>query len=44
MKIKIDSQIHIVNPTKEVSNWIRTELSILNPEIQKKQAMGFWAR
>lgn len=44
MKIKLDSQIIIDNPTSEVAEWIKTELSIPNPEIQKKQAMGFYAR
>lgn len=43
MKIKINSQIYIYNPTKEITQWIKSNLSIPNPEIQKKQAMGFWA-
>jgi len=42
MKIKIDSQIHISNPTKEIKDYIKKELEIKNPEVQKKQAMGFW--
>lgn len=39
MKIQIDSQIKIENPTKEIEDFIKKELSIKNPELQKKQAM-----
>lgn len=42
MKILIDSQIHIQNPNKEIKDFCKNELTIKNPEIQKKQAMGFW--
>ena len=42
MKIKIDSMIYIENPSKEIKSFIEKELSIPNPEIQKKQYMGFW--
>jgi superfamily II DNA or RNA helicase len=42
MKIKIDSQIHIEFPTKEIKDFCRQQLEINNPEIQKKKAMGFW--
>lgn len=42
MNVKIDSQIRISEPTKEVENFIKKELEIKNPEIQKKQSMGFW--
>lgn len=41
MKIKIDSRIYIMNPTSEMEKYILKELSIKNPEIQKKKAMGF---
>ena len=44
MKIKIDSQIHISNPTKEIKNYVKQELEIKNPEIQKKKAMRFLDR
>jgi len=43
MKIKIDSQIRIENPSKEILDYIKAHLEIKNPEVQKKQAMGFWA-
>ena len=43
MKIKIDSQIKIANPNKAIYDYIKSELEIKNPEIQKKKAMGFWA-
>ena len=42
MKIKIDSQIHIQEPSKEIKDFCKKELEINNPEIAKKQAMGFW--
>ena len=42
MKVKIDSQIYIENPTKEIKDFCKNELEINNPEIQKKRAMGFW--
>lgn len=42
MKIKIDSQIHIQFPNKEIIDFCKKELTIKNPEIQKKMAMGFW--
>lgn len=42
MKIKIDSQIYIKNPSDEIKNFCKKELEITNPEIAKKQAMGFW--
>lgn len=42
MKIKIDSQIRIKNPNKDIIDYCKKELTIKNPEIQRKQAMGFW--
>lgn len=42
MKITVNSVISISEPTKEVENFIKSELEIKNPEIQKKLAMGFW--
>lgn len=42
MKIQIDSQIRIKEATKEVEQFIKKELEITNPDIAKKQAMGFW--
>jgi hypothetical protein len=42
MKIQIDSQIRISGISKEVEQFIKKELEMPNPEIQKKQAMGFW--
>lgn len=42
MKIKIDSKIYIQNPSKEIKEFCKNELTIPNPEIQKKKAMGFW--
>lgn len=42
MKIYIDSQIRIKDISKEIEQFIKKELEIPNPEIQKKQAMGFW--
>lgn len=42
MEIKIDSQIYIKNPNDEIKKFCKTQLVIPNPEIAKKQAMGFW--
>lgn len=42
MKIYIDSQIRIENPTKEIINFIKSELEMPNPEISKKKAMRFF--
>lgn len=44
MKIIIDSQIKIKNINKITENFIKTQLEIPNPEIQKKKAMGFYTR
>lgn len=42
MKIKIDSQIKIENPTKEIKDFCKNNLEITNPEIAKKEKMGFY--
>lgn len=42
MKIRIDSEITIFQPTKEIFDYCKNELTIPNPDIQKKKAMGFW--
>ncbi len=42
MKIYVDSEIKIQNPNKEILDYCKNELTIKNPDIQKKQAMGFW--
>lgn len=42
MKIYIDSEIKIQNPSSEILQYCKNNLTIKNPEIQKKQAMGFW--
>lgn len=42
MKIQIDSQIRIKDIDKITEKFIKDELEIVNPEIQKKKAMGFW--
>ena len=42
MKIYIDSEIMIKNPNKEILDYCKNELTIKNPDIQKKKAMGFW--
>lgn len=43
MKIKIDSMITIKNPSKEIKDFCKTNLVIKNPDVVKKQIMGFWA-
>jgi len=42
MIITVDSQIKIQNPSQEIKNYCRNELNIKNPEIKKKERMGFW--
>ena len=42
MKIIINSQIIIQNPSNEIKEFCKNNLIIKNPEIQKKQMMGFW--
>ncbi len=42
MQIKVDSVITIKNPTSEIKQYCKDFLTLKNPEIQKKKAMGFW--
>ena len=42
MKIKIDSEITISGPNKDILDYCKKELTMVNPDIQKKKAMGFW--
>lgn len=42
MKIYVDSQIRIENPSEEVIQYCKSFLTLKNPEIQKKRAMGFY--
>ena len=41
MKIKIDSQIRISDASKEIVDYCKKFLTMKNPEVQKKMAMGF---
>ncbi len=42
MNIKVDSVITIINPSKEIKDYCKEFLTLKNPEIQRKQAMGFY--
>lgn len=42
MNIKVDSVITIINPSKEIKKYCKEFLTLKNPEIQRKQAMGFY--
>ena len=42
MKIKVDSRIEILEPNKEIIDYCKDFLTLKNPEVQKKKAMGFW--
>ncbi len=42
MKIKVDSIIKVINPNEKIKEYCKKVLTIKNPEIQRKQAMGFW--
>lgn len=42
MNIRIANRIYIEDPTPEMKQWIKDNLTFLNPEYEKKQRMGFW--
>ena len=42
MRIKVDSIIRIKNPSDKIKEYCKNFLTLKNPEIQKKKAMGFW--
>lgn len=41
MKITINSQIIVENPSKEIKDYCKNKLTIKNPEIQRREAMRF---
>lgn len=43
MRITIDSQISIHNPTDDIKEFCKKNLIIKNPDVQKKKNMGFWS-
>jgi len=42
MKITLSNIIEIQDPTKEILDYCKKELTFLNPDYIKKQRMGFW--
>lgn len=42
MNIEVDSVITIINPSKEIKDYCKEFLTLKNPEIQRKQVMGFY--
>lgn len=42
MQVKISNNIKIQNPTSEIKQWCKTNLTIDNPDYAKKVRMGFW--
>ena len=42
MQVVIGKNIKIVNPTNEIIQWCKTNLTIDNPDYAKKVRMGFW--
>ena len=42
MKITLTNIIEIQNPTKEILDYCKKELTFSNPDYIKKQRMGFW--
>ena len=42
MKIILSNIIQIEEPTKEILNYCKNELTFNNPDYTKKQRMGFW--
>ena len=42
MQVSISNNIKIENPTLEIKEWCKTNLTIPNPDYAKKVRMGFW--
>ena len=42
MQVTISNNIKIQNPTTEIKEWCKTNLTIDNPDYAKKVRMGFW--
>jgi len=42
MQVTVSNTLTISEPTKEVEDWCRKELTIDNPDFIKKLRMGFW--
>lgn len=42
MKVTLSNIIQIEEPTKEILNYCKNELTFNNPDYTKKQRMGFW--
>lgn len=42
MKIILSNIIQIISPTKEILDYCKKELTIKNPDYDKKKRMGFW--
>lgn len=42
MQVILSNKLTIVDPTPEVTSWVKKELKISNPDYTKKARMGFW--
>lgn len=42
MRFIVGNDIRVLNPTKEINEWVRDNLVIDNPEYIKKKALGKW--
>lgn len=42
MKILVDCEIKIEEPIKEIKDYCKNELTVKNPDVERKKAMGFW--
>ena len=42
MRIVISNEISIQNPSQELLTWVRQNLTLPNPEYNKKLRMGLW--
>lgn len=42
MNVIVSNNIEITNPTQEIIDWTKTNLTLSNPEYAKKLRMGFW--
>lgn len=42
MQVVISNTIHIKDPSKDITDWVKSHLVIANPEFTKKLRMNFW--
>ena len=43
MRFEVGNKITVINPSGDLMRWCRTEMTMANPEYDKKIRMGLWA-